>query len=71
VPGHYARDLGLLTTTEAVRKTTGPPAARFGQAGRGVMRDGAPADLVVFDPSTVWIRLLTTNPLAGPTGIRL
>jgi N-acyl-D-amino-acid deacylase len=58
VLGHYARDLGLFSLEEAVHKMTGLTASRFGLAGRGLLREGYAADLVVFDP--VRIRDLAT-----------
>ena len=53
VLGHYARDLGLFSMEEAVRKMTGHTAAVFGMVDRGVIRAGAYADLVLFDPDKV------------------
>jgi dihydroorotase/N-acyl-D-amino-acid deacylase len=71
VLGHYARDLGLLSIQEAVRKMTGATAQRFGLAGRGTIADGAHADLVAFDPAAVADRATYTDPLAPPQGVRL
>jgi len=71
VLGHYTRDLGLLSLPEAVRKMTGATAARFGLTGRGVLRDGAAADLVVFDPATVADRATFAEPLLPPVGVLL
>ncbi|MEY9968320.1 N-acyl-D-amino-acid deacylase [Streptacidiphilus sp. MAP12-16] len=71
VLGHYTRDLALFSLPEAVRKMTQASAARFGLTGRGVLRDGAPADLVVFDPATVADRATFADPLLSPVGIRL
>jgi N-acyl-D-amino-acid deacylase len=53
VLGHYARDLGLFSMEEAVRKMTGHTASVFGMKDRGMIRTGAYADLVLFDPATV------------------
>ena len=51
--GHYARDLGLFPLEEAVRKITSLPAGRYHLEGRGELRKGAFADIVVFDPDHV------------------
>ena len=53
VLGHYARDLGLFSMEDAVRKMTGHTAEVFGLTDRGVIHVGAFADLVLFDPATV------------------
>jgi N-acyl-D-amino-acid deacylase len=66
----YVRDERLLTLEQAVRKMTGQPAARVGLKDRGVLREGAYADLTVFDP--VRVRDLATfdQPNQYPEGIR-
>jgi N-acyl-D-amino-acid deacylase len=53
VLGEYVRERKLLTLEEAVRKMTSLPAAFFNFEGRGVIKEGAAADLVLFDPITV------------------
>ncbi len=51
--GHWARDRGVITIEEAVRRLTGQPAAIFGIRDRGRLVPGAAADLLLFDPATV------------------
>ena len=53
VLGHYARDLGVISFPEAVRKMTSLPAARVGLSDRGVLREGAKADIAVLDISSI------------------
>jgi dihydroorotase/N-acyl-D-amino-acid deacylase len=53
VLGHYARDEGVLPLEEAVHRMTGLSARKFRLADRGELRQGAFADLVVFDPARV------------------
>ena len=71
VLGHYARELGLLTLEDAVRRMTGLTAARFGLEGRGEVRPGAYADLVVFDAETVTDRATFEAPTLPAAGIDL
>jgi N-acyl-D-amino-acid deacylase len=71
VLGHYARDLGLLTLEDAVRRMTSLPAACLGLADRGTLRAGACADLVVFDPATVIDRATFEQPSVPADGIVL
>ena len=51
--GHWARDLGVMEMSDAVRRLTAQPASVFGMRDRGLIREGLAADLLLFDPSTV------------------
>ena len=69
VLGHYARERGLFSMETAVHKMTGLPAERFGLAGRGGIRAGMAADLVVFDPARVIDAATFAQPLQPAVGI--
>ena len=69
VLGRYVREEGRLGLEEAVHKMTGLAAAHMGLADRGVLRPGAPADLVLFDPGTVIDRSTTAEPHLTAAGI--
>ncbi|TXC65136.1 amidohydrolase family protein [Piscinibacter aquaticus] len=51
--GHWARDRGVMSLPEAVRRLTSQSAGIFGIADRGLLREGFAADLLLFDPATV------------------
>jgi N-acyl-D-amino-acid deacylase len=51
--GHWSRDLGVLDLPQAVHRLTGQPAKLFGIQGRGLLKQGYAADLMLFDPKTV------------------
>ena len=53
VLGKYVREDRVMTLEEAVRRMTGLAAEQFTIRDRGVVREGAYADLVVFDPTTI------------------
>jgi N-acyl-D-aspartate/D-glutamate deacylase len=69
VLGHYARDEGLFTMQEAVRRMTSLSAERFGLAGRGKLMQNYFADLVLFDPKTVKDRATFEDPKQPAAGI--
>ena len=69
VLGRYVREEGVLTLEEAVRKMTSFPAQRLGLWNKGVLRPGADADVVVFDPDTVVDRGTFRDPNQYPVGI--
>jgi len=78
--GGWVRDRGVMPLERAVRKLTGEPADMFGFVGRGYLREGAWADVCVFDPLTVGpgpLRRVRDFPADGerltaeePTGVR-
>ncbi|MDA0997325.1 MAG: amidohydrolase family protein [Proteobacteria bacterium] len=51
--GHWSRELGKMPMAAAVHELTGKPAAIFGLKGRGIIKQGNAADLLLFDPKTV------------------
>lgn len=67
--GQLVRDEKILTMEQAIRKMTSFPAQRFGLAGRGVLREGMMADVVVFNPVTVSGTATFANPKQFPLGI--
>ncbi|MBO9355410.1 amidohydrolase family protein [Bordetella petrii] len=70
VLGHYSRDLGLFPIETAVWKMTGLTASRFGLKDRGVIQEGAFADLVVFDPATIADVATFDSPMERSSGIQ-
>ena len=60
-----------LTLQEMVRKATGFPAQILRLRDRGVVRPGAKADLVLFDPTRVRARSSYVDPLAMAEGFDL
>jgi N-acyl-D-amino-acid deacylase len=69
VLGTYVRDRATLALETAIEKLTSVPAGRLGLRDRGVLQEGAFADLVVFDPSTVADEATYEEPARHPTGI--
>ncbi len=68
--GKYVREEKLLSLEEAIRKLTGLPAANLGLEGRGVLKQGAFADLAVFDPKTIADHATFEKPHQYATGMR-
>ena len=50
---HWVRERQTLSLEEAVRLLTSAPARLYGLTGRGEVRPGFAADVVLFDPATV------------------
>ena len=69
VLGEYVRERHVVTIEEAVRKMTSLPAGQFHFSGRGLIKTGYAADLVLFDPLAVRDRATFEQPHAYPSGI--
>ena len=60
----------MLSLESAVHRMTGMPAAKFGLVDRGVIAEGAAADLVLFDPGAINDIATYEAPRQHPAGIR-
>ena len=65
----YVRERSLLELSEAIRKATGLAADIFGLTGRGRLRAGYWADVVIFNPETIEDRADYVQPFAEPKGV--
>lgn len=71
VLGVYVRERHVLGLEDAVRKMTQLNAAQLGIADRGVLRRGAFADIVIFDPEVVIDRATMREPTLTATGFHM
>ena len=69
VLGHYSRGLNLFPLETAVHKMTGLTARTFGLAGRGVLKDGYAADIVLFREKEVDEAATFAKPIQPARGI--
>lgn len=69
VLGLYVRERRAMNLETAVHKMTGLPAAKLALSDRGVLRPGAVADIVVFDPDQVGDRATFEDPHQYPSGV--
>jgi N-acyl-D-amino-acid deacylase len=69
VLGRYVRQNRWFTLQEAIRKMTSLPAQRLGWTNRGVIKEGAIADLVLFDPATIIDHSTYDKPQELPVGV--
>jgi N-acyl-D-amino-acid deacylase len=67
--GRYARDQRRMGMGEAIHKMTALPAETFGLKGRGCIRPGYMADLVIFDDQRIRDRATFEEPFLKPEGI--
>ena len=70
VIGRYVHEQKLLPLETAIRKMTGGTAKALKLRGRGLLREGYCADLVLFDPSDFTDRATYDDPHQYPTGTR-
>jgi N-acyl-D-amino-acid deacylase len=64
------RDERLLSPEDAIHRLTGQPAERIGLGDRGILREGARADIVAFDPARFAERGTVYEPNLLADGMR-
>jgi N-acyl-D-amino-acid deacylase len=69
VIARYVRETHTLTLEDAVRKMTSWPATRLRFSDRGVIREGARADVTIFDYDKIQDLSTYEHPVAYPVGI--
>jgi N-acyl-D-amino-acid deacylase len=69
VLGHYVREVRLFSLEQAVHKMTGLSAHSYGLPGRGVLAEGAYADITIFDAEKVGEGGTFEHPIAPAPGI--
>jgi len=67
--GHYVRDEKVIPLAEAIYRLTGLPAERLKVRGRGYIKVGDFADLVVFDPMIITDHATFNDPHQLATGV--
>ncbi len=67
--GKYVREEKLMSLEEGVRRITSLPAQRLGLTDRGVLREGAFADITVFAPGAIADRATYEDPHQTSAGI--
>lgn len=67
--GRYVRDNSLMSMNKAIEKITKLPAETFGIFNRGVIKEGAYADIVIFDYNRLTDKATFDNPFLKPDGI--
>ena len=69
VLGYYTREIGILSLEEAIRKMTSLPASTLGLNDRGILKEGAFADITIFDPNVIRDKATFDQPHQYPVGI--
>jgi len=65
----YVKKRKLLSLTDAIKKVTCMPALRLGLSNRGIIKEGAFADIVIFNLKKIEDKATYTNPHHYPSGI--
>lgn len=65
----YVLERPVLSMAQAIHAATGLPAQVFGIEGRGVLRKGAFADVLIFDPATIRDTATYDKPHAYAEGV--
>jgi N-acyl-D-aspartate/D-glutamate deacylase len=73
--GHYVRELGSVSLMDAIRKMSLMPAQRLEKSTasarrKGRIQEGADADVIVFDPTTITDRATYKAPREPSIGMR-
>lgn len=68
--GHYARDLQVISVSQAIHSCTGMPAKFLGLTNRGLIKPGYQADVVLFDPQKIADKATFVQPQVYPTGVK-
>jgi N-acyl-D-amino-acid deacylase len=67
--GRYVREEKIMSLERAIEKMTSLTARKFGLYGRGQIKAGNFADIVIFDPDRIIDRSTWTDPHQYPEGI--
>lgn len=67
---YYVREEGVISLEESIRRLSALPAEALGLSDRGLLREGAWADVVVFEPENVHDRTTPTCAARYPSGVR-
>jgi N-acyl-D-amino-acid deacylase len=68
--GKYVRDEKVAPLADAVRRLTFLPAQNLGLKGRGMLKPGMAADVVLFDPAAIADHATFASPMQFATGVR-
>ena len=70
IMGKYVRDQKVIPLEDAIRKASAAVAHRLSIPDRGVLREGAYADIIVFDPETIEDKATYEQPHQLSVGVR-